>query len=78
MHDEEVTGTVKWFNNVKGFGFITVDHNGGDVFVHYSGINGEGFRKLAEGARVRFVIVPGEKGNEARNVEVIGGPREAS
>lgn len=71
MQDEEITGTVKWFNNVKGFGFITIDGGEQDVFVHYTGINGQGFRKLAEGERVRFVIAQGEKGDEARSVEVI-------
>lgn len=71
MQDLEQTGVVKWFNNVKGFGFITIDDGGADVFVHYSGINGSGFRKLTEGDRVRFVVTCGQKGDEARAVEVI-------
>ncbi len=71
MEHVEHTGIVKWFNNVKGFGFITMDDDKGDIFVHYTGITGAGFRKLVEGDRVRFVIANGEKGDEARSVEVI-------
>lgn len=60
-------GTVKWFNNQKGFGFIC-DENGKDVFVHYSGINMEGFKSLEEGAPVEFEVVESEKGPQAVNV----------
>jgi cold shock protein len=61
-------GKVKWFNNVKGYGFIGRD-DGPDVFVHYSGILGDGYRTLAEGDPVEFEIVPGPKGLQAANVE---------
>jgi CspA family cold shock protein len=66
------TGTVKWFDEKKGFGFITVDE-GKDVFVHYSAIVSEGFRKLAEGERVSLDIKEGAKGPQAENVQVIRG-----
>jgi CspA family cold shock protein len=64
------TGTVKWFNDAKGFGFITTD-GGEDVFVHFSAIQGNGFRSLAEGAHVEFEITRGPKGLQAANVNVI-------
>ena len=64
---ERETGTVKWFNDAKGFGFIERE-NGGDVFVHYSAITAEGFRSLAEGQAVQFEVVQGEKGPAAENV----------
>ncbi len=67
---EQITGTVKWFNNSKGYGFIERE-SGGDVFVHYSAIEGSGFRSLQEGQRVQFVEVEGEKGPQAEKVEVI-------
>ena len=66
MEDRE-TGTVKWFNGQKGYGFITRD-NGGDVFVHYSAIDGHGFRNLEEGDRVEFSVEEGQKGPAAANV----------
>ncbi len=62
-------GTVKWFNNQKGFGFIT-DEGGKDVFVHYSGLDMEGFKTLEEGATVEFDITDGAKGPQATNVRV--------
>ena len=60
-------GTVKWFNNQKGYGFIS-DEQGQDVFVHYSGLKMEGFKSLDEGAAVEFDVVQGEKGPQATNV----------
>ncbi|MFN8038446.1 MAG: cold shock domain-containing protein [Acidimicrobiales bacterium] len=64
------TGTVKFFNNEKGYGFISRD-DGDDVFVHYSNIQGSGYRSLEEGQKVEFEIGPGRKGDEAQNVRVI-------
>ena len=61
------TGTVKWFNAEKGFGFITVD-GGNDVFAHFSAITGEGFKTLEEGQKVSFEIVEGNRGAQASNV----------
>lgn len=63
-----VTGTVKWFNDAKGFGFITQDNGGPDVFVHFSAISGSGFKSLAEGQKVNFEIQDGPKGPQAANV----------
>jgi CspA family cold shock protein len=68
MADRE-TGTVKWFNDAKGFGFIE-RANGGDVFVHYSAIREEGFRSLADGQKVEFELVDGQKGPAAEGVTV--------
>jgi CspA family cold shock protein len=65
--DERLKGTVKWFNNAKGYGFIGRE-NGPDVFVHYSAINSEGYRSLQEGDQVEFEIVQGQKGPQAANV----------
>ena len=61
------TGTVKWFNDKKGFGFISQD-NGDDVFVHQTSIQGEGFRTLAEGDKVEFEVIKDQKGYKATNV----------
>jgi CspA family cold shock protein len=64
-------GTVKWFNSEKGFGFIAVDNGDADVFVHYSEIQGKGFRTLEENQRVEFEVGQGTKGPQATNVRVI-------
>ncbi|MGD0219303.1 MAG: cold shock domain-containing protein [Acidimicrobiales bacterium] len=64
------TGTVKFFNSEKGYGFISREQ-GDDVFVHYSSIQGSGFKTLEEGQRVEFDVVPGRKGEEAQNVRVV-------
>ena len=64
------TGNVKWFNDAKGFGFITTE-TGEDVFVHFSAIQGRGFRSLAEGASVEFDVVNGPKGLQAANVTML-------
>ena len=66
MEDREV-GTVKWFNATKGFGFIERE-SGGDIFVHYSAINGSGYRSLEEGQRVEFTVTEGQKGLQAQDV----------
>ncbi len=65
------TGTVKWFNDAKGFGFVTRE-NGPDVFVHHTAIVAEGFRTLKEGEKVRFDVVQGPKGLQAANVQRLG------
>jgi cold shock protein len=62
------TGTVKWFNDAKGYGFIAPEDGGKDVFVHFSNIGGDGFKTLAEGARVQFETREGQKGPEAIDV----------
>jgi CspA family cold shock protein len=65
------TGIVKWFNDDKGYGFITPDDSGKDLFVHHSGVTGEGFKSLAEGAKVEFEPSEGEKGPQATNVRAV-------
>ena len=62
------TGTVKWFNDAKGFGFITPDAGGEDLFAHFSAIQGNGFKTLKEGQRVSFDITEGQKGKQASNI----------
>jgi CspA family cold shock protein len=64
----ETTGTVKWFSNQKGYGFITEDGTGKEVFVHYSAIQGQGYKSLQEGEKVKFEITSGQKGDQAVNV----------
>ena len=64
------TGTVKWFNEAKGFGFIEQE-SGPDVFAHFSNISGDGFKTLAEGQKVEFTVTQGQKGPQAENVTVI-------
>ena len=66
------TGTVKWFNDAKGYGFIAPDEGGKDLFVHHSNIAGEGFKSLTENAKVEFEAREGSKGPEAANVVVVG------
>ena len=66
------TGTVKWFNDAKGFGFISPSDGGKDVFVHFSAIQSEGFRSLAEGQAVSYDVEDGPKGPQASNVNVQG------
>ncbi len=66
------TGTVKWFNDEKGCGFITPEGGGDDLFIHHSNIDMEGFRKLEEGQKVEFKAAQGKKGMEAQNVKVVG------
>ena len=68
---ERISGTVKWFNGTKGFGFITRE-GGPDVFVHFSAIQGDGFKNLDEGQRVEFTVESGPKGPQASNVVVVG------
>ncbi|MGN6377610.1 MAG: cold-shock protein [Gaiellales bacterium] len=66
------TGTVKWFNDQKGYGFIQPDEGGKDLFVHHSAIEGSGFKSLPEGAKVSFEARQGQKGPEATAVSVVG------
>ena len=68
---ERVTGTVKWFNGSKGYGFIEREE-GADVFVHFSAIQGDGFRNLEEGQKVEFNVEQGQRGLQATNVSVLG------
>lgn len=62
------TGTVKWFNDSKGFGFITPENGGDDLFAHFSAIQGQGFKTLREGQRVTFEVTKGPKGQQATNI----------
>ncbi|MGC0417569.1 cold-shock protein [Embleya sp. AB8] len=64
------TGTVKWFNAEKGFGFIQADDGGPDVFAHYSAIQSQGYRELTEGQKVSYDAVQGQKGPQAENITV--------
>jgi CspA family cold shock protein len=66
------TGTVKWFNDEKGFGFITQDGGGPDVFVHFSAVQGDGYRSLSENDKVQFDVTQGPKGAQASNVQRLG------
>jgi CspA family cold shock protein len=68
---ERINGTVKWFNDAKGFGFISRE-GGPDVFVHYSAVSSDGFKSLADGDKVEFEIVEGQKGPQAANVVKVG------
>jgi cold shock protein len=74
---ERQSGTVKWFNNARGYGFITRGEGSADVFVHYRSIRGEGFRSLSEGQAVEFGILEGEKGLQAEDVVSITADAEA-
>jgi CspA family cold shock protein len=65
------TGTVKWFSSEKGYGFITPDDGGADVFVHYSGIRGGGYRNLDEGQKVEYEVTKGPKGDQASEVRMV-------
>ncbi|MFO7536824.1 MAG: cold-shock protein [Chloroflexota bacterium] len=71
MLAERETGTVKWFNNEKGYGFIARDEDDGDIFVHYSAIRGQGYRSLEEGQRVEYTPGQGQKGPAAQDVVLL-------
>ncbi len=64
------TGTVKWFNESKGFGFITQENGGDDLFAHFSAIQGGGFKTLTDGQRVTFDVISGQKGQQASNIRI--------
>jgi CspA family cold shock protein len=68
-------GTVKWFSDAKGFGFIEPEGGGSDVFAHYSAVQMDGFRTLRQGTRVSFDLVQGPKGDQAQNIRPIGAPQ---
>jgi CspA family cold shock protein len=65
------SGTVKWFSSEKGYGFITPDDGGADVFVHFSGIQGAGYRNLEEGQKVEYEVTKGPKGDQASDVRLV-------
>ena len=65
------TGTVKWFNDAKGFGFVTPESGGKDLFAHFSAIQGQGFKTLREGQRVQFDVTSGPKGDQASNIRAL-------
>ena len=65
------TGTVKWFSDAKGFGFITPDDGSGDLFAHFSAINMSGFKTLKEGQKVTYEVAQGPKGKQASNIQVV-------
>jgi CspA family cold shock protein len=65
------TGTVKWFNDEKGFGFITPDEGGDDLFAHFSAININGFKSLKEGQKISFEVAMGPKGKQASNIQIV-------
>ncbi len=67
----KVFGTVKWFNDAKGFGFIAQENGGQDVFAHFSAIKGDGFKTLAEGQKVSFILGEGKKGPQAEEIEAV-------
>jgi CspA family cold shock protein len=69
-----MTGTVKWFHDKKGFGFIEADDGDGDVFIHYKDIPGDGFKTLVEGQKLEFDIEENDKGDMAKNVKILSGP----
>ena len=69
--NDPITGTVKWFNAEKGYGFISTDNGSGDVFVHFSAIQGDGYRSLEENQRVEFEVARGTKGPQAAAVRLI-------
>lgn len=71
MSSDKVTGTVKWFNDDKGFGFIAPDAGGSDVFAHHSAILGSGFKTLSEGQKVQFTVTQGAKGPQAADIETV-------
>ena len=71
-------GTVKWFNDAKGFGFIEPEDGGADVFAHFSAVQMDGFRTLTQGSRVSFEVVQGPKGSLAQNIRAIDAPPPAS